>query len=60
MPADLIGATKAAELLGVSRVTVHRWAASGKLKVYSQLDSTNGSLLFQRSVVESLAKRIKK
>jgi excisionase family DNA binding protein len=50
----LIGTTETAELLGVDRATVTRWARSGKLAA-TKLAGRNGPYLFTRVSVAHLA-----
>lgn len=50
---DLIGTAEAAEILGVSRQTVHRWAGEPKLKSIKVAGETN-PYLFERADVEQL------
>lgn len=51
---ELIGAAKAAEILGVDRRTLSRWAREGRLDVPAQLDGRTGARLFRRADVERL------
>jgi excisionase family DNA binding protein len=51
---DLIGAVEAAEILGVSRDTVLRWAMEPKLPSV-KLPGVTGSRVFDRADVERLA-----
>ena len=50
---DLIGTAEAAEILGVSRQTVHRWAGEPKLKSIKMPGETS-PFLFERADVERL------
>lgn len=42
---------EAAEILGVDRATIARWAEKGKLKPIRKLPGRNGDLLFARDEV---------
>lgn len=55
MPTDLLATVEAAEIIGVERSTLSRWAASGRIKVAHQLPGRNGAVLFARSEVERVA-----
>ena len=52
----LIGSDEAAEVLGVHRATVLRWAASGKLTVIHRGRGTNGAVVLSRPQVLRLAR----
>lgn len=58
MSADepLIGAEEAAELLGVHRATLLRWAAAGKLDIIHKGRGVNGAVILSRSQVLRLAR----
>lgn len=51
----LIGATEAAEVLGVSKDTLIRMAARGEIRPVHKLPGPNGAYLFERADVERLA-----
>ena len=51
---DLIGAAEAAEIAGVKRSTITRWAEAGTLKPVTKLPGLTGAYLFARSDVEAL------
>jgi excisionase family DNA binding protein len=53
-PADLIGSGEAAKILGVSRMSLSRWAKDGTLPPAGQLGGGTGAYLFERSAVERL------
>lgn len=55
MQPTLISASEAADLLGLSVATVHRWAEVGKLAVAYKGNGRRGARLFARSEVERLA-----
>jgi predicted site-specific integrase-resolvase len=52
----LIGSDEAAEIIGVHRATILRWAASGKLTVIYRGRGPNGAAAFSRSQVQRLAR----
>jgi len=52
----MVGSLEAAEILGVKRVTVNRWAASGQLITAHQGPGKTSSRLFVRADVEKLAR----
>lgn len=52
---ELLGSTEAAELLGVTRRQITRYALSGKLPVALKTKGRTGTYLFRRSDVEALA-----
>lgn len=54
---DLIDSTVAAEILGVHRATVNRWAYAGRLPAVTKTRGRTGMWLFDRSVVEWFAKQ---
>ena len=54
-PPDLLSAAQAADTLGVSIKTVHRWAERGTLTPAGKLPGLTGSYLFRRAEVESRA-----
>ena len=56
---ELIGTADAAQLLGIGRATVHRWAESGRLNQVGAL-GTRGVRVFDRAEIEQLAKQEKK
>ncbi len=49
---------KAAEILGVTVMTLHRWDAKGKLK--ARRHPINGYRLYKKSDLEKLLKRLDK
>ena len=51
---DLIPATEAARILGVSIATLHRKAAAGEVPEVAKLPGLRGARLFRRSDVEAL------
>lgn len=53
---DLIGSEEAEKILHISRSTLSRWVAAGRLPVAVRLSS--GALVFWRSDVEALAATI--
>ncbi len=53
---DLVTATDAAEMLGVSKPTLNRMALEGALPAAHKLPGLRGARLFRRSDVEALAK----
>lgn len=61
MPNDdtvrLIGSTEAIRILGVSRATLTRWAASGEIRSVGKLSGDTGALIFKRDDVEALAEQ---
>lgn len=56
---ELIGTADAAQLLGIGRATVHRWAESGRLNQVGELGK-RGVRVFDRAEIEQLAKQEKK
>lgn len=54
-PDDLIDAAQAADLLGISLVTLHRRARDGRLPTALKGDGIRGARWFLRSDVEALA-----
>lgn len=56
---DLIGSKEACAILGdISRATLTRWVASGRLAAAVKLPGPNGAFMFDREVVESLADEV--
>lgn len=55
---ELIGTADAAQLLGIGRATVHRWAESGRLNQVGELGK-RGVRVFDRAEIEELARREK-
>lgn len=53
---ELIGTAEAAQLLGIGRATVHRWAESGRLHQVGELGK-RGVRVFDRAEIEALASR---
>ena len=51
----VIGVTETAGILGISPVTVTRWAQKGKLPYLRKLPGKTGAFLFDASVVRRLA-----
>lgn len=47
--------TEAAQVLGVSKATIQRWAKSGRLEPVGKGEGLRGALIFRRSDVEALA-----
>ena len=45
----------AAQMLGVGRATITRWAQTGRLPIVGKLDGTTGAYLVDRATVERLA-----
>lgn len=56
---ELIGTADAAQLLGIGRATVHRWAESGRLNQVGELGKRRVRV-FDRAEIEQLAKQEKK
>jgi len=54
---DLISSRDAAEILNCDVRTISRWSQEGKLPVAVQVPGYRGARLFERSVVEELARR---
>lgn len=52
---DLIGSAVACDLLGITRGTLSRWVAAGKLTPAQRLEGKTGAFLFVRADVERLA-----
>lgn len=52
-PDDLIPTVEAAQILGVERSTLTRWAESGKIQVAQQLPGATGARLFRRADIEA-------
>lgn len=50
---EIIGTAEAARLLGVSPVTITRWAADGTLPPAGKLAGKNGAFLFTRATIET-------
>lgn len=57
---QLIGTRTAAQIMGVSRSTVNRMAASGLIRTAAKLPGTLGANLFDRREIEQLTKEKKK
>jgi predicted site-specific integrase-resolvase len=55
--ANMIGSKAAADILGVDRATITRWALEGKIS-YQKLDGTTGAYVFDISEVERLRDEI--
>ena len=55
---ELIGTADAAQLLGIGRATVHRWAESGRLNQVGELGK-RGVRVFDRAEIEEMARRKK-
>lgn len=55
---ELIGTADAAQLLGIGRATVHRWAESGRLNQVGELGK-RGVRVFDRAEIEEMARREK-
>lgn len=51
---DVVNTAEAANILGVDRATVVRWASSGQIKA-TKLPGQTGAFVYQRSDVEKLA-----
>jgi len=56
MTGDLISTAEAARMLGVTGVTITRWAATGRLTPALKLAGPRGAFLFHRAEVERLAR----
>ena len=56
-PGDLIGASTAAEILGISRTQVVRRVQTGALRAFTKLDSSRGAYVFDRNDIEAEAKK---
>ena len=54
--ATLVSAAQAAEIVGVNRATITRWAKAGKLPTVIKAPGELGTRLFNRSDVERLAR----
>lgn len=50
----LVGAAEAAEILGISRATVHRWVGEDKLTPAQKLPAQTGAYLFSEGAVLAL------
>lgn len=55
---DLIGASEACQILGRDRSTLTRWVDSGRLDFWVKMPGATGAYLFDRAVVEALAREI--
>lgn len=53
VPADLIGAGEAANILGITKPTLTRRIASGAFHALAKLDGPRGVYVFDRNDVES-------
>ncbi len=51
----ILGVREAAEVIGVSRSTIERWAASGKLPPLRKMEGLTGGYVFEAGVVRRLA-----
>lgn len=60
IPADLIGAARVAEILGLDKSSVTRRAAAGTLPVLAQLDGPGGAYVFNESDILALGQASKK
>ncbi len=59
-PQDLIGSAEAERILNISRATLTRWIAAGRIPLAGQLPpSGRGAFIFNRSDVERLAAELK-
>lgn len=54
MTDELMGTTEAIRTLGISRATLTRWAAAGKIPTAGKLEG-NGGLIFRAADVHALA-----
>jgi excisionase family DNA binding protein len=54
----LIGATRAAEILGISRRTVSKYAVTGAIPIYST--TPGGNYRFRESDIVRIAERLKR
>lgn len=57
-PDDLLGAAEVSQILRADRVTVHRWAKSGRLPS-QKLPGKTGAYLFRRGDVKDFARELK-
>lgn len=53
---DLIPATEAADMLGISIATLHRRAACGEIPEVAKLPGIRGARLFRRADIEALVR----
>ena len=51
----IVGVREAAAVIGVSRSTIERWAANGKLPPLRKMDGQTGSYVFEAGVVRRKA-----
>ena len=51
---DIVTASEAADILGIDKVTVHRYARSGRLPIERQAPGIRGVRWFLRADVEAL------
>lgn len=54
--ADLLTTAETADLFGKSVPTINRWAASGRIPVAQKLGGRRGAYLFDRVVIQDLAR----
>lgn len=52
---DIVTSAEVAQILGVSRRTVHRRATAGLLPVMHKLRSGRGDFLFDKAAIEQIA-----
>jgi excisionase family DNA binding protein len=57
---DLLATIEAAEVIGVERSTLSRWAESGRITVAHRLPGKNGAVLFDRAEVERVRDEYRK
>lgn len=55
VPSQLIGAARAAEILGLERSTLTRWIQHGKIQPLTKLDGGRGAYVFDLADVTSIA-----
>lgn len=53
VPVELLTTAELCVLAGVSRMTVGRWVASGRLKAVRKLPGRAGAYIFDRAVVDA-------
>lgn len=54
---ELIGSAEACKMLGITRATLSRRVASGRMTAVMQMPGPNGAFVFRRDHIEALANK---